>query len=371
MKITALNTRLIVTATLAAVFTVCAQSVNAEGVFKDPLETPASIIGGAQTLAGQPMIAAEIVGQRIIAVGLRGLIVLSDDNGVTWRQAAVAVQSDLTAVVFPSAEVGFAVGHDGVILASKDGGETWEKKIDGNAAETVLGDHYKAKIAAGDQSLEVYLEQVKFNTQGGAVLPYLGVHFEDEKVGYVVGAFGSIVKTDDGGDTWMPWLEHIENPDFLHLNEIKKLGSDLYIVGEQGSVWKWSVTDNMFRRQATGYGGSLFGIIGNANYLLTFGLGGNAFRSDDAGETWHPVQTGAKAALTAGDVLEGGLPILVAENGGVFVGDEFWRSFQRRMLPGGTFSAGIKSFNGDAKRVVLAGYNGIGLRLLESPERRP
>ena len=55
-------------------------------------------------------------------VGMRGLIVLSDDEGKTWRQAPVPVSSDLVSVRFVTPSRGWACGHDGVILRTSDGG---------------------------------------------------------------------------------------------------------------------------------------------------------------------------------------------------------------------------------------------------------
>ena len=64
-------------------------------------------------------------GQRLVAVGERGHVLYSDDNGQNWQQGAVPVSVTLTAVHFPGAQKGWAVGHDGVVLHSQDGGENW------------------------------------------------------------------------------------------------------------------------------------------------------------------------------------------------------------------------------------------------------
>ena len=69
-----------------------------------------------------------------LAVGERGIVLLSDDSGMTWRQARVPVSVSLTAVQFVDAEQGWAVGHLGVVLHTEDGGETWHKQLDGERA---------------------------------------------------------------------------------------------------------------------------------------------------------------------------------------------------------------------------------------------
>ena len=59
-----------------------------------------------------------LAGDRIVAVGQRGHILISDDKGKSWQQAKVPVSSDLVAVHFPTAQAGWAVGHDGVVPVS-------------------------------------------------------------------------------------------------------------------------------------------------------------------------------------------------------------------------------------------------------------
>ena len=65
-------------------------------------------------------------GNRIVAVGDRGYVVFSNDNGETWERAeAPANLPLLTAVHFFDNKTGWAVGHDAVILKSIDEGLTW------------------------------------------------------------------------------------------------------------------------------------------------------------------------------------------------------------------------------------------------------
>ena len=73
------------------------------------------------------LIALAAAGDRLVAAGDRGVIVLSDDRGLSWRQAAsVPAQALLTGVCFFDAQRGVAVGHDEVVVATRDGGENWK-----------------------------------------------------------------------------------------------------------------------------------------------------------------------------------------------------------------------------------------------------
>ena len=55
-------------------------------------------------------------GSRIVAVGELGIILLSDDEGVTWRQADVPAQVLLTAVAFADALIARGLGKFSALL---------------------------------------------------------------------------------------------------------------------------------------------------------------------------------------------------------------------------------------------------------------
>ena len=61
------------------------------------------------------LIALAVAGKRLVAVGDRGIVVLSDDRGASWTQAEhVPSQALLTGVCFLDPQHGVAVGHDEV-----------------------------------------------------------------------------------------------------------------------------------------------------------------------------------------------------------------------------------------------------------------
>lgn len=253
---------------------------------------------------------------RIVAAGLRGVILISDDGGKAWRQARVPVQSDLLSLSFPTAQEGWAVGHDGVILHSGDGGATWQKQFDGNQAQAALPAYYKTRIDSGDKQLQGALDEVALNMKNGPTLPFLSVYFEDASTGYAVGSFGMIVETEDGGKTWRPWLDHVENPNYLNLNDIRKIGADIYIAGEQGTVYWLDRKQKRFVSISTTYKGSFFRIVGSDRYLLVMGLNGTAFRSADNGKHWEAVTTGVHASLTSAALSADGKALILATEGG-------------------------------------------------------
>ena len=118
------KTALLIALATASVLAVAA-SATKEGAWRDVLDVPAvkSPLATRSLLNGLAR-----AGDRIVAVGQRGHVLYSDDDGKTWQQAAVPLTSDLVAVHFPTLSTGWAVGHDGVILRTTDSGANWTRR---------------------------------------------------------------------------------------------------------------------------------------------------------------------------------------------------------------------------------------------------
>ncbi|MFQ2101478.1 WD40/YVTN/BNR-like repeat-containing protein [Aeromonas sanarellii] len=271
-----------------------AQSAGA-AAYVDVLDLPAK----ASALARQsPLLDLAQAGKRLVAVGQRGHILYSDDDGRHWQQAGVPVSVDLTAVAFPSPEQGWAVGGDGVVLHSADGGASWQKQLDGRQIGELVLQHYSAKARAepDNEQWAALVEEGRRLIEEGADKPLLDVWFADDRVGYVVGVFNLILRTEDGGQHWTPMQDSTDNPDGLHLNAIARAGESLYLAGEQGLLRKWDEAAQRFVALPSPYEGSFFGLIGRPGELLVYGLRGHVYRSTDGGANW--VQLASKLPIS-------------------------------------------------------------------------
>lgn len=326
--------------------------------FENPISSPAvqTRLGASSALLGTAM-----AGSRIVAVGLRGLIIYSDDAGASWKQASVPTQSDLVAVSFPSAKKGWAVGHGGVVLHSADAGATWVRQLDGVKAAELAVNHYQA---ASSPDAAVLVEREKSLQAAGGTQPFLDVYFENESTGFVVGTFNRIFRTADGGKSWTPWMERTDNPGELHFYSIRGRNGSLYLTGEQGSVWRLDTATQRIVSVPTPYKGTLFGlVVTDSDAVLAFGMRGSLYRSIDQGRNWEKASLGTPAGITGGVAMAGGGVLLTTQAGTVTLSRDGGKTFQPLKTARPMAYFGLAPM--DDKRVVLVGAEGIRLESIQ------
>lgn len=331
----------------------------AQAAFQDPLDVPAI---RAVRAASSSMTAVAVAGASIVAVGRRGLILVSDGDQ-HWKQATVPVSLDLTAVHFSSPTHGWAVGHGGVLLESIDAGRTWTRRLDGRQVAVLIRDYYAQRAQAGDTDAARSLHNAAQLVDEGPIHPFLDVWFESEKIGYVIGAFNLILRTDDGGKTWEPWLGRTENPQAFHLYSVRGAGGEVFIVGEQGLVLRLDRTAQRFRAVPTPYRGSFFGVVVQPDNVLVYGLRGSVYRSEDAGKSWQKVVTTVQTAFTGAVALPDGRIVLASQGGQVLISANQGKSFAALPVAKPMAFAGIVSVG--AGGVALAGSAGVAIEPLK------
>lgn len=297
--------------------------------FKDPLDLPAGMSVKAQS---SRLTGIARAGNALVAVGPRGHILRSDDNGKQWRQIAVPLSSDLVSVKFATPEKGWAVGHDGIILHSADGGRSWARQLDGKQAAKLIGEHYGKRAQAGDAEAIKLAADAKRFADEGADKPFLDVLFTDENHGFAVGAFNLAFRTRDGGKTWVPMIERTANAGGLHLYCLTSGDGTVYMAGEQGLIRRWNQEKDRFETIESPYKGSYFGIMVKDAMLIAFGMRGTAYRSADRGLTWKKLDTGVTAGITAGAFLGDGRIALATQAGRIAVSRDGGATFADQQL---------------------------------------
>lgn len=286
---------------------------------------PAQAAFQARLAARAPLLGIARAGARLVAVGDYGVVVLSDDNGQSWRQASsVATRTMLTAVVFVNAQAGWAVGHGGVVLQTADGGETWT-----------------------------------LNYSAGPDVVLLSVWFEQENRGFAVGAFGFAMATNDGGRTWKQVVVGEGDDRDRHLNAIFALpGGGLFIAAEAGTLFRSDDAGKTWATLRLPYSGSLWGGLalsgGNA---LVYGMRGHALRSPDRGRSWVDVPTGSDQSWSGGLQLADGRIVLVGLGGAIATSSDSGQSFTSAIRPERQAQASVAE--GTRGQLVIAGATGV------------
>ncbi|MEO8524337.1 MAG: YCF48-related protein [Caldimonas sp.] len=319
-----IRARRLVTTVIAALAFAAAQ---AEPV-ADALDRPALAIRHVENVV---LLGAARAGARIVAVGERGCVALSDDGGRSWKQARAPVSSTLTSVRFVDANGGWAVGHSGVVLRTRDAGATWERQLDGRTAAGLLlaaatrsaeqASEGSASRAANERALR---EAARF-VQEGADKPFLDVAFVDRNHGFIVGAYGMAFRTQDGGQTWRPLT--LDNPKALHLYAVRAQGATVLVAGEQGLLLRSDDGGESFISLVSPYAGSWFTaeILPGGEFLVA-GLRGNAFRSVDRGVRWSRTAAAAPVSFVA-SALQGNRVLLVNQAGVLFASADGGQTF--------------------------------------------
>jgi photosystem II stability/assembly factor-like uncharacterized protein len=342
------------------------------------LELPAVNSPLAQTSL---MYSITTAGDRLVATGIRGHILLSDDDGKTWRQSqSVPVRSDLLGVTFISEQEGWAVGHDSVILYTADGGETWIKQFDGRKLGETGTIYYQQKLVQAQtaftecnsleqdnerckrlesqiENFDILVGEMEFAAQQGADKPFFSIFcFRDSC--NATGAYGINYKTKDKGITWLPVLENVDNPDFGHLYSIAVVNDKYaFIGGEMGSTWLVDIADSDWKYIKLNYEGSLFSVaVATDESLLAGGLGGNLFRSTDMGETWVLVEKPRTGSLLDAGTLADGSIVFLSQDGQLIISKDNGATFSRLEVSNRyQFVSFVQASSGD---LVVVGTNG-------------
>jgi len=277
----------------------------------------------ARLAAQSLLIAIAAAGERLVAVGDRGIIVLSDDRAASWVQAAaVPTQALLTGVCFLDARHGVAVGHDEVILTTADGGRTWQRTHYAPEAQRPLLDVW---CGAGNRVI-------------------------------AVGAYSTYLTSADGGATWhdvsftpaprprapTPRRAAATAPAAdpgggaagaagggYHLNRIVSgAGARLYIAAEAGHLYRSDDSGATWQELASPYEGSFFDVLPlSGGAVLALGLRGNLYRSEDAGASWQKIATGTVEMLDGGASFAGAGVAIVGLSGVVLISRDGGRTF--------------------------------------------
>ncbi len=209
-----------------------------------------------------------------------------------WSQQTTPTSEDLHAVQFPvDDQIGYAAGDNGTVIKTNNGGELWTLQT------TPTANDLRDVVFPTDPltGYVVGLNDTLLKTANGTswspqVTPtdvsLRGIDFFDSSIGFAVGDFGTILKTADGGDTW------IQKPSGT--GEILRdvtFGTDsqtAWAVGASGTIVKTTDGGDSWAPQVSGTGESINGIQFpvDSNNGFAVAAAGVLLTTNDGGGLW-------------------------------------------------------------------------------------
>lgn len=329
----------------------------------DPLLTPSAPVAHPDRMLIEAVARA---GNRLVAGGIDGLLVLSDDNGATWRQIQLPVSTTLTAIRFTDEHAGWAIGHYGAVLRTLDAGEHWYLVCDlARAAQTLLDAARGANTS--DSARSAAMQAAQGLLKDSPARPFLLIQTSGADTIRLVGAGGLAIESLDGGRSWLAWSAALGDPDGLQLNGLADRDGYLTVAGAHGTLLGGRAEDGL-RTLRSPYDGSFFGALDGGRYgVVLYGQQGHIFASSDPGPdlaagrepSWRRIEDPSPTALTAG---------LLRGDGSVMLGDASgatWRVEGKpddlRVRPAGspaTFPI-LSMAEASDRSLILAGAGGL------------
>ncbi|NNG26169.1 MAG: T9SS type A sorting domain-containing protein [Ignavibacteriaceae bacterium] len=296
--------------------------------------------------------------------GLGGKVYRTEDGGYTWDELSVGSSLDLYAIDFKEWQgltgagytVGEANGLEFTVYRTTDGGGTWLDKSFTIPGVSNASNIYNCYRMLGTNFIVGRYGLIARTTDGGdnwdiQKLPQQsfdlwGIDFESENVGWVCGSSGTILKTTTKGDEWFS-----QNPDnvsnfrsiyFADLQHgwVVGVGGIIYRTTDGGYNWTKTTPNVTFERLNSVY-------FADQNIGWICGASGTILRSTNGGVDWYIQESGTDNELTSLSFTETGVgwisgrfgTILHTDDGGGGLSvNSFWKNYLNLSLadPGET-----------------------------------
>jgi photosystem II stability/assembly factor-like uncharacterized protein len=248
----------------------------------------------------------EILGPKeALIVGYNGKLLSTSDFGSTWNIVESGSQNGLFSISFaPDKKNGWIVGQAATIQKTSDGGKTWTPQ----GGRIFMTDECRAGGGDPDATDE---------SDKCPLAPLFAISAIDENTAVAIGDRSTLTITTDGGKTWNTQTlrpivtgEMDENAGIAFedpvLYDVQMLNSQLgFVVGEFGKILKTSDGGKTWHdKQGSLVGEEYFDIMElptffdvefrNENEGFVVGLEGRVAKTTDGGETWAWAPHGIK-----------------------------------------------------------------------------
>ncbi len=240
--------------------------------------------------------------QIALALGARGQLARSTDNGTTWKAINVATSADMRDTSFSTIDNGYALDQRGGLFRTANGGQSWQPIDPGTTTAP------RAVITAGDVVLLAGPRGVRRASSGGefslAGRPARTAAVDQfDRAGSAIIAYGStaIVRTTNSGRSWTtikgPTRRSGRRTVALRLRDVDMTSrSSGFALDSNGRVWR---TTNSGRRWT-----EMSGVGTDDGLALAFGSPSSGYltleqypadsdvayvlRTTDSGRHWRP-----------------------------------------------------------------------------------
>lgn len=232
---------------------------------------------------------------RWIAVGALGSVLESEDGGRTWMDQSLDTQLALLAVAADGGQA-VGVGQMGLVAIRSNGAWSMHQAPTQERLLAVATEHGGLTIAvgafgtmlvsedAGENWRFVEIDWMEFDPTGNE--PHLyDVHLERDRI-LVVGEFGMVLESTDGGGDWRLMRRGEESLFALHV-----YGQTTYAVGQNGIVIRNKGPGSAWEKLQTGVVANLLGIVqrDGSGDLIVSGMRA-VLRSSDGGDSWSAIE---------------------------------------------------------------------------------
>jgi photosystem II stability/assembly factor-like uncharacterized protein len=234
---------------------------------------------------------------RGIAVGGRGNIWTTSDGGVSWINRESGSPTVPFKVVRTDATHAWSAQSEGEITFTRDG-RSWRRSGlpvgVGNVGDLTFANNLEGWAAVNGNTIGSFVYHttnggVTWSPQGGLLAfgPLVGIDAVDAQA-IVAIAFNqpTVLRSQDGGNTW----EVIPHPDIGPLNAIRFVPGTAvgWVVGAGGGIMKTSDGGATWVRQQSHTNGDFLD-VSFASVDEGWAVGGTIVHTVDGGATWTPV----------------------------------------------------------------------------------
>jgi photosystem II stability/assembly factor-like uncharacterized protein len=258
-------------------------------------------------------------GQTGFIVGTNGMIMMTSNGGSSWASVASGTARGLNDVLLSGGAECWIAADDSTMLHSTSSGASWTIEPFPGTYASINGVAYAGTslVAVGEFGFMARKPAgASWTYVNDGVAPAINwLAFSDPMHGVGAGQWGFIIRTSDGGTTWVPTQNGLTLDSFYGA---AYLGEKIWIVGDLGVLLHSSDRGAHWVQQTTNTTLTLLGIaFTDDQHGWAVGDGGVMLRTTNGGVNWIPANSGTSNPLYGIAMRPGPQGWTVGEYGGI------------------------------------------------------